>query len=356
MSPSRSPGSVAVKQSADFIHKVRRYGIQGDLAVWIQNWLADRRQRVVVDGKYSAWRSLLSGGPQGSVLGPLLFVVFINDLDEEVEGRVSMFADDTKVGGAIDSIEGYCTLQRDIDSMQRWAEKWQMEFNLDKCEVMHFGRSNLNAEYRIKGRILGSVEEQRDLGVQVHSSLKVPTQVDKVVKKAYGVLAFINRGIEFKSREVMLQLYKTLVRPHLEYCVRFWSPYYRKDVEALERVQRRFTRMLPGLEGLSYEERLTELGLFSLERRRKRGDLIKVYKIMRGMGRVDSQRPFPRAGLTATRGHSFKVLGGRYRGDVRGTFFTQRVVSAWNTLPVVVVEAESLVTFKRLLDNAHGQQ
>jgi len=107
-----------------------------------------------------------------------------------------------------------------------------------------------------RGSVLGNVEEQRDLGVYVHRSLKVATQMDRAVKKAYGVLAFISRGIEFKSCEVMLQLYKTLVRPHLEYCAQFWSPHFRKDVEALERVQRRLTRMLPGMESRSYEERL----------------------------------------------------------------------------------------------------
>ena len=150
---------------ARLIEKVRRHGIQGDIALWIQNWLAHRRQRVVVDGSYSAWRSVTSGVPQGSVLGPLLFVIFINDLDEEVEGWVSKFADDTKVGGVVDSVEGCQRLQWDIDRMQNWAEKWQMEFNPDKCGVVHFGRSNMMAEYSINGKTLGSVEDQRDLGV-----------------------------------------------------------------------------------------------------------------------------------------------------------------------------------------------
>jgi len=125
--------------------------------------------------------------------------------------------------------------------------------------------------------------------------------VDKTVKKAYGVLAFISRGIEFKSCEVMLQLYKTLVRPHFEYCVQFWLPHFRKDMEAMEMFQRRFTRMLPGMESRSYEERLRVLGLFSLERRRMRGDLIEVFKMIRGIDRVDSQRLFPRVEQTITR-------------------------------------------------------
>ena len=225
-----------------------------------------------------------------------------------------------------------------------------MEFNVEKCEVIHFGRNNRCVEYRANGRTLNSVDEQRDLGVCVHRSLKVGNQVDKVVKKAYGVLAFIGRGIEFRSRSVMLQLYTTLVRPHLEYCVQFWSPHYRKDVGALERVQRRFTRMLPGMEGRSYEERLRDLGLFSLERRRLRGDLIETYKMIRGLDRVDSDSLFPRMEKASTRGHGFKLRGGSYRTDVRGRFFTQRVVRDWNALPDAVVNAPSLGAFKRSVD------
>ena len=133
------------------------------------------------------------------------------------------------------------------------------------------------------------------------------TQVEKVVKEAYGMLAFIGQNIEFKNCQVMLQLYRTLVRPHLEYSVQFWSPHYQKDVEALERAQKRFIRMLPCMEGISYKERLEKLGLFSLEQRRLRGDLIEVYKIMRGMDRVDSQKLFPRVEESIIRGHRFKV-------------------------------------------------
>ena len=131
---------------------------------------------------------------------------------------VGKFADNTKVGGVVHSVEDCQRLQRDIDRMQKWAEKWQKEFNPEKCEVVYFGRTNSKAEYNVNGRILGSVEEQKDLGVHVPRSLKVASQVDRVVKKAYGVLGFISRRIEFKSRDVMMQLYKTLVRPHGVLC------------------------------------------------------------------------------------------------------------------------------------------
>ena len=128
----------------------------------------------------------------------------------------------------------------------------------------------------VNGRALGRATEQRDLGVHVHSSLKVESQVDRVVKNAFGMLGFIGQNIEYRSWDVLLKLYKTLLRPHLEYCVQFWSPYYRKDIIKLERVQKRFTRMLPGLDGLSYKETLDRLGLFSLESRRLRDDLIEA--------------------------------------------------------------------------------
>ena len=127
----------------------------------------------------------------------------------------------------------------------------------------------------------------------MHQSLKVSAQVQQAVKKANGMLAFIARGFEYRDRDVLLQLYRALVRPHLEYCVRFWCPYLRKDVLAIEGVQRKFTRLIPGMAGLSYEERLSWLGLYSLELRRVRGDLIETYKTLTGLDRVDSERMFP---------------------------------------------------------------
>ena len=130
-----------------------------------------------------------------------------------------------------------------------------------------------------------------------------------------------------------MKLYKTLVRPHLEYCVQFWSPYYRKDIIKLERVQKRFTRMLPRLDGLSYKERLDRLGLFSLKRKRLRGDLIEVYKIMTGIDQLDSQYLFPKVGNSKTRGYRFKVRGERYKSVQKGNFFTQRLVNFYQVAP-----------------------
>jgi len=174
-------------------------------------------------------------------------VVYINDLEQNVQGLISTFPDDTKTRGSADSQEDCLRIQNHIHCLKKWAEKWKNKFNPDKCEGMHFGRSNDCRNYTVNGRLLRSTETQRDLGVHVHRSLKVATQVEKVVKKAYCMLAFIGKSIEFKNRQVMLQLERALVRPHMEYCVQFLSPNYKNDVDALERVQRRYTRMSPGL-------------------------------------------------------------------------------------------------------------
>ncbi|XP_055495534.1 uncharacterized protein LOC129699607 [Leucoraja erinacea] len=289
--------------------KVRSHGIQGELAGWIANRLHGRKQRVMVEGCFSDWRSVNSGVPQGLVPG--LFVIYINDLDENIQGKISKFGDDTKLIDFADSEDGCERLQQDLDRLARWSEEKLMEFNTEKCEMLHFGTSNKGRTYTVNSRPLGSVVEQWDLGVQAHGSLKVESQVDNEDKNAFGTLAFISQSIEYRSWEVMLQLYKTSVRLHLEYCVQFWAPCYRKDIVKLERVQKRFMRMLPGLEGVIYRERLSRLRLYSLERRRLRGDLIEVYKIMRAIDLL-------LIGESRARGHRFKVKGKRFNRNLRG--------------------------------------
>ncbi|XP_059843112.1 uncharacterized protein LOC132403641 isoform X1 [Hypanus sabinus] len=235
---------------------------------------------------------------------------------------------------------------------------WQMQFNVDKCEVIHFGCKNRKTDYYLNGGRLGKGEVQRDLGVIVHQSLEVGMQVQQAVKKANGMLAFIAKGFEYRSREFLLQLYKALVRPHLEYCVQFWSPNLRKDILATEGVQRRFTRLIPGnlidflTAGLSYDERLDRLGLYSLEFSRLRGYLIETYKILKGLNRLDAGRLFLMLGKSRMRGHSLRIKGKPFRTEMRKNFFTQREVNLWNSLPQETVEASSLAIFKKKLDMA----
>jgi len=171
-------------------------------------------------------------------------------------------------------------------------------------------------------------------------------------QKANCTLRCIKRSVASRSREGILPLYSTLVRPHLESCVQLWSPQHKKDMDLLERVERRATEMIRGLEHFSLEEKLRELGLFSLEKRRLWGDLIAAFQYLKGAYRKGGENIFCRACCDRTRSNGFKLKEGKFRLDIRKNFYTMRVVKHWNRLPREAVEAPSLETFKARLDKA----
>jgi len=331
------------------LDKLKGHGINGKVFNWIESWLTNRRQRVCVRGKFSDWIPVPSGVPQGSVLGPVLFLIFINDLEQGLGSQAVKFADDTKVFSQISTVRDCEILQQDLVLLQKWSQDWQMQFNIEKCKVIHIGRHNPGFKYTMMNNQLKVVNEEKDLGVFISDDLKPSAHCIYCYTKANQMLGLIKRTFSTKHPSILLRLYKSLVRPHLEYCSSAWSPWYAKDKELLERIQHRFTRFFKDLRELNYTERLRLLDLWTLEERRNRADLIEVYKIVNGVSTLPVSTFFEFRTDSRTRGHSLKLKKQRSNRDLRLHFFSERVVNRWNQLPSSVLEATSVNSFKSRL-------
>ena len=343
--------------------KLKAHGIDGELLRWISSWLQNRRQRVVLNGSSSGWVAVTSGVPQGSILGPVLFAIFINDLDEGVESIVDIllkFADDTKVGKVISGEEDRKKLQEALDQLWRWADRWEMRFNVEKCHVLHLGRHNPRHKYTMNGIQLEVSEKEKDIGVIISENLKPTTHCEKAARTAMAVLHQILRAFSYRDRTVLPRIYAQYVRPHLEFAVQAWAPWQRGEIELLENVQRKMVREVVGLQGITYEERLVELGMDTLEKRRQDQDLVQVFKILKNVDSVNKETWFKQ--VPEERSHKTRATEGGHnivrvnsKLEVRRNFFSQRVAEKWNALPLNLKSCKSVKEFRALLMKTQHQ-
>ena len=343
------------------LEKLKSYGVTDNLLLWISDFLIGRRQRVKINGAFSEWADVISGVPQGSCLGPVLFIVYINDLPDMIHSLCQLYADDTKVYNKTDNDSMREQLQTDLDNLCLWAEEWQLKFNAEKCHVLHLGHKNQNFQYYMKkqnsnSRVeLSASEYEKDLGVYVDHDLNFSKHIQTQVNKANRLLGLIRRSFTYLDKETMKLLFTSIVRPHLEFGNVAWSPVLKKHVQLIEQVQHRATKIIPGLKGLDYEERLRILDLPSLAHRRKRGDLIEAYKFTHGLYNVNcSMLEIDQS--SRTRGHPYKLVKKSCNSNLRLNFFSMRVTNVWNSLPPEVVKAPSVNSFKARLDQHLHQE
>ena len=324
------------------LKKLGAYGINGKTLAIVKDFLLNRTFRVRVGSTFSDWFTVTSGVPQGTVLGPLLFLLYINDLPYGLKSFVSLFADDLKL---VTSSDQYHTAQEDIDMLNKWEQDWLLRFNVKdgKCKVLHIGKDNPKNDYFMNGIQLPEVGDEKDLGVLTSSDLHWNSCIEKAVSKAKSVIGWITRSLICRNKFVMLNIYRTLVRPHIEYAVQVWNPPashgYWKLILKLEEIQRSFTRLTDGIGLLPYSERLRILQLTTLLERRMRGDLIETFKIT--SGKVDYGKDLFRISRSGT-----KILK-----DGRGDgVLSNRVANYWNKIPAEVKEASSVDAFKARLE------
>lgn len=327
--------------------KLEHSGIRGRLLGWISDFLSSRTFAVRVGNTLSAKCDVLSGVPQGSVLGPVLFLIFVSDLPPSLASRCAMFADDLKLYA--NPLVDHVTLQRDLITVSEWCSTWLLPLNVSKCCVLHIGKSNPHVQYIIGGSFVESVASHNDLGIIVTTDLTWSEHIISVINKANKLVYLISKTFRYCSPLTAAKLFTTYVRPVLEFSAPVWHPDLIRDQNALEAVQRRCTRLPYGRTRPTYEDRLAIMKLPTFSQRRQRGDLIVTYRALHFCFGLDMSYLFE-LNLNNLRGHSYKLKKQTCSTTVRRNFVSSRVFSAWNQLPATVVEAPSVNSFKNRFD------
>jgi hypothetical protein len=272
-----------------------------------------------------------------------------------------MYADDMKIYNRVKNNYDKQLLQNDINMVVDWTDAWLLRLNISKCKVLTVGKNDcLSHQYNVtvNGNVstLDSISQEKDLGVFIDSSLQFDKHVQEAVKKANKILGVIKRTFKYLDCDTLVLLYKSMVRSHLEYAQTVWSPHKQFNIEMLEKVQRRATRLLSGLSKLPYSHRLQVLKLPTLKYRRIRGDMIETYKMLSGTYDQEACPTLQRAIYGSTRGHSMKLFKMHAVKNVRKDYFSVRIVDTWNSLPDYVIQSTNINMFKDRLDKHWSNQ
>lgn len=333
------------------IHKLEHYGITGTVKQWIHNFLSDRRQGVVVEGATSTEVAVDSGVPQGTVLGPCLFLHYINDLPLDLSCITRLFADDTMCHKVISSPSDSQQLQQDLDKLAAWEDRWLMEFHPRKCQTLHVTRKRepLLLDYSLHGHTLASPSETKYLGVTISEDLSWDAHISDVACKANRTLGFLRRNLKLGSLKTKDLAYKALVRPILEYASTVWDPHTEENIKELEAVQRRAARWTVNRyrQTSSVTNMITDLNWSSLQSRRQKARLISFYKYHHGHLKINITKPpklqppvYPTR-YTHRANYELKTYKTNYR---QGSFFP-RTIREWNLLPEEAALAPSVEAF-----------
>lgn len=339
--------------------KIDHLGIRGNTKSWIKGFLTNRQQKVIIDGQSSTSSSVISGVPQGTVLGPLLFLAYINDLPNCVISYVRLFADDLILYRYITSSNDCDILQEDINSLCNWEKTWQMKFNITKCFIMHVThkKSFINHQYYMGNTVLQKVDHHPYLGVELSNKLSWATHINQTVNKANSILGLLKRNLWSCSSRTKEIAYKTLVRPRLEYCSPIWDPHQKVHQVNLEKVQRRSARFVTGdyRRTSSVNDMLHDLNWETLQDRREKARLTLVYKETHHITPPNINHHLVTNSTTnkptTRQSHELNYNIIRSNKDCYRYSLYPRTIPTWNALPASTKEASDVAKFKFLINN-----
>ena len=339
--------------SRKLINKLRCHGVVGLALSWVRALLYNRTQEVIIEDCKSYKANVFSGVPQGSNSGPDFFSVYINDIVNIFQkSKIKLFADDCKIYIASDVTDSPDVFQDEINSLMKWTKESQLNIAFSKCAILHLGTKNPLHKYYFGDIELSNVDSIRDLGVIMSNNLKFKEHLKHICSSATRTSNLIFKCFRSRNATFLIDLFKTYIRPKLEYCTTVWNPYNIEDIDLIERVQRRFVRRLKKGDKSNYKHRLRKYEIESLELRRLKADLIMTYKLLTNKLQVDSTQFFTLKSevvLRNTRGHSKQIYAKAAKNKQTSNFFSNRVVNPWNSLPESLVISPTTNSFKSKL-------